>query len=142
MKTIKQIDCPNFEDCSAPLCPIDENSIRNGIWYPDEEVCRKRDVPNWVKKQKAIAKKGPPLDRYFTVEMLEVVRQVRRGIEGINADQLLEQAKEAERKWIEEKKDGRVVAKRSEPPCPVVVNKKANFVFVGGVSQKGKGGAK
>ena len=31
--------CPSFERCSAPLCPLDAESVAHGIWYPDEAVC-------------------------------------------------------------------------------------------------------
>ena len=45
-------DCYNWENCSAQLCPMDESSLANCIWYPDEEVCKKTPAPDWVKRQK------------------------------------------------------------------------------------------
>jgi len=126
---MKQVDCPQFEmGCSAPLCPLDEDSIENRIWYPDEEVCHRRDTPDWVRKQKAIAKVKAPSNKYFTAEMLEAIKQVRKGIGGINPDQPLGQAKEAERKWIVEKKEGRVIAKKNQKPHRVVAKKSETLV--------------
>lgn len=34
--------CPNFHSCSAQLCPLDEKSIQNCTWFPDEEICRSK----------------------------------------------------------------------------------------------------
>jgi len=110
------------------LCPLDENSIKNEIWYPDEEVCHKRSVPDWVRRQKAIAKVKAPSDKYFTVEMLEAIKQVRKGIVGINPDLPLGQAKEAERKWIVEKKEGRVIAKQNQKTHQVLAKKRKTLV--------------
>ena len=137
---MNKIDCPNFDDCSAPLCPVDDGSIRNGIWYPDEEICRKRSVIGWVRKQKAIVKKKPPLDRFFTVAMVEALRQVRKGIEGLNPDQHLEQAKETERKWVEEKKGGRVIANENHKLGRVIAEKRKSLVGVTSTSNQLKGG--
>jgi len=33
------IECPRFNRCSAPLCPLDEN-LNNHTWYIGEEICR------------------------------------------------------------------------------------------------------
>jgi len=124
-KTMGQVDCLQFEEgCSAPLCPLDEDSIKDGIWYPDEEVCHRRGAPYWVKRQKAIVKVKALSDKYFTVEMLEAIRQVRKGIEGINPDQPLEQAEEAEGIWIVGKGGGRVIAKKNQKPHRVIAKKR------------------
>jgi len=139
---MSKIDCHNFEDCSAPLCPIDDNSTSNGVWYPDEEICNRRGFQNldWIRKQKAIVKARAPADRYFTVQMLQAARQVRKGIEGISPDQPLEQARRAERRWIEEKKGGRVIAKQNQKTQQVIASKKDNLVSVGKTSHQAKGG--
>jgi hypothetical protein len=141
---MNNINCPKFEDCSAPVCPLQQNAIGHGIWYPDEEICiaRKFLTLGWVRKQKAIVKVKAPEDRYFTVEMLEAIKQVRKGIEGISPDQLLEQAKEAERKWIMEKREGRVIANQNSKHCQVTRAKRSDLVAVGGISQQAKGGRK
>jgi hypothetical protein len=49
-------ECKYFDSCSAPLCPMDSESMSAGIWYADEEVCKRRDLSApWVKRQKRIA---------------------------------------------------------------------------------------
>lgn len=61
--------CASFARCSAPLCPLDKSSLKNGIWYPDEPVCNRRDErPVWVEIQKRIAKKAKDKTRYFTLQ--------------------------------------------------------------------------
>ena len=105
------VDCPHFDDCSAPLCPL--QPVDGGIWYPNEEICRSRKFQSlpWIKKQKAVVKIKAPDDKYFTVKMLQALKQVRRGIEGINPDQPLEQANKAEEKWVREhQKTRRIIA--------------------------------
>jgi hypothetical protein len=136
----QQTDCPRFEGCNATLCPLADN-LRHLIWYPDEDICtakRFQTLPS-VEKQKAIAKINAPNDRYFSVEMLGAVRQVRKGIEGISPDQSLEQAKKAERKWIMEKRSGRVIANQNSKRCQVTRAKRTDLVAV---SNKAKGDEK
>jgi len=139
---MNNIDCIRFEDCSAPICPLQQNTTDSGIWYPGEDICiaRKFQTLRWVKKQKAIAKVKAPQDSYFTVEMLEAVKQVRKGIEGISPDQPLEQAKKAERKWIIEKRGGRVIANQNPKAARVTRAKRGDLVAVGESSHQAKGG--
>ena len=68
--------CNLFQECEtpeAPLCPIRENSVSHGIWYPKEAICRGKrfqDLP-WIKNQIRIANLGLTTDDgYFTVRML------------------------------------------------------------------------
>lgn len=97
---MNKVTCPKFEDCSAPLCPLDKDSIKNGIWYCNEEICHRRGTPDWVKKQKAIVRARAPNDKFFNISMLEAITQVQKGITGIDPDQTLDKAKQAERNWI------------------------------------------
>jgi len=78
--------CPHFEECAAPLCPKDDD--RQGhVWFPDEPVCRLRDVPEWVKKQRKIARlKGVDRERFFTIRMLNEISTVRRNLQGKHPD--------------------------------------------------------
>lgn len=136
-----KIDCPKFEDgCSAPLCPLGRNSMKDGIWYSDEEICKVKDFRNlgWIKKQKQIAKAKALKDKYFTAAMLQAIKQVRKGIEGINPDQPIDKAKEAERKWIVEKNGSRVIAKQNQKNLQVVAKKRAGLAFVTNTSHQEK----
>lgn len=123
---MNELNCPKFEDCSAPLCPLEKNSLKNGVWYADEEICRRKDFQglDWIKRQRAITRLGASPDRYWTIGMLKVIRQVRRGIEGIDPDQPLKQAKEMEEKWTVEKKEGRVIANQIEKERRVIAGQK------------------
>ena len=62
--------CKYYESCNAPLCPFDEESIEHGIWYPDEEVCRKKTSIKWIRRQKTLIKRKVDPEGYFTTEML------------------------------------------------------------------------
>jgi len=110
-------DCRHFETCSASLCPLDKQSLEYGIFYPDEEICKLKKFQTlpWVKKQKRIVKVGLPNDRYFTVEMMMAMTQVRSGMEGVDPDQPLAKAKEAERNWARgHKKEQREALRREK----------------------------
>ena len=79
-------DCPHFDECEAPLCPLDVN-LEQHIWFPKDPVCRRRSVPDWVGKQKRIRrlKKVDP-DCYFTVRMLNALIEVPKDVAGISTD--------------------------------------------------------
>ena len=80
-------DCPNFEWCDAPLCPLDEISLREGIWYPDEPICPRRFKLAWLKVQRKISRlPNIDTDRYFNLEMLTRNCVISRGIKGLDPD--------------------------------------------------------
>jgi hypothetical protein len=94
--------CNLFEECktlNAPLCPIQENTLKNGVWYADEPICkakRYQDIP-WIKKQRQIAAlKLTAEDGFFTVRMLNTLKIVPRNIKGANPDD-----PDSESKWIQ-----------------------------------------
>ena len=122
------VKCRKFEGCSAPLCPLQKSSIEKGIWYTDEEICAARNFQSSVliKKQKLVIKAGASSEKYFTAEMLEATRQVRKGIEGIDPDLPLEKASELEVKWVAEK-GKRVVAEQVRKSGSVVAKKKTKL---------------
>jgi len=126
------IDCIKFEECSASICPLSQTVVENGIWYSDEDICnlRKFQSLNWIKKQKLIAKAKISSDKYFTVEMLGSIRQVRKGMEGIDPDQPIEKARLAEKKWIGAK-GKRVIASEDKKSKQVVAKKKAKPKKIG-----------
>ena len=78
--------CRYFNSCSAPLCPSDAKHLKIEAWYPDEEICRLKTVPNWIKIQKKIAKKTKDKNTYYTYEMLNRNCKVGSGMTGLNPD--------------------------------------------------------
>lgn len=79
-------DCKKFNYCSAPLCPLDEESLRDGLWYPDEEICTTQPYPNWIKTQRKIARRCKDKDKYFTYEMLDRNCVMGKGMVGLDPD--------------------------------------------------------
>jgi hypothetical protein len=72
------------------------------IWYPDEEICRKRkDLPDWVRQQRKIAKKAKPENfwHYFTLEMLKVRFRVTSSVKGLDPNLDLEKEKRQLKAW-------------------------------------------
>jgi len=105
--------CSKFNSCGAPLCPLDEESLKYGIFYPDEEICTKRPFPLWIKAQRKITKRCKDKDKYFSYEMLNRLSQVRIGTIGLDPDRdekpqlkrwLRTHPKREKRKLTEEKK--------------------------------------
>ena len=84
---IRSDQCRHFDSCSASLCPLDPEHLKAVIWYPDEEICQLKSVPNWVKSQKKIAKKTKDKNTYYTYEMLNRNCRVGRGMTGLNPDE-------------------------------------------------------
>jgi hypothetical protein len=78
------MDCKYFDGCSAPLCPRDEG-VADRTWFPDEDICRLADVPDWVKRQKKISRKAV-MGGYFTRDMLQHDCQIRQGMKGVDPD--------------------------------------------------------
>jgi hypothetical protein len=83
---LKSDQCRHFVCCSAPLCPLDEKHLKADIWYPDEEICRLKTVPNWVKIQKKIVKKTKDKNTYYSYKMLNHNCKVGTGMTGLNPD--------------------------------------------------------
>jgi hypothetical protein len=79
--------CTLFDACLAPLCPLDQVSLK-GIWYPDEEICRSRAQGGrpWIRSQRRIAKVASHGAGYFTLEMLSRLVVIRKGITGLDPD--------------------------------------------------------
>jgi len=78
--------CRLFEDCLAPLCPLDRSSLK-GVWYADEEICRSRTNGNlpWIRAQRKIARVKAV--GYFTLEMLRDIRTARKGMAGLDPNE-------------------------------------------------------
>jgi hypothetical protein len=80
-------DCWNYENCKATLCPLAEN-VELCLWYPDENVCGRRDVPYWVRVQRRIVRLVGKCSEvgFFNVASLRNIKIVREGIRGCNPD--------------------------------------------------------
>ena len=74
-------ECPSYNGCSAPLCPLEP--VPDAQWFPDEDICNSRAInkPQWVITQRKIQRlhlKGRlDDDRFFTVPMLQAMKKVR-----------------------------------------------------------------
>ncbi len=78
-------DCPSYENCDAPLCPLYEFKELS-VWYPDEDICNKIGRPIWVKKQRRIQKRATDRDSHYTIEMLEAIYGVSKATRGLDAE--------------------------------------------------------
>jgi hypothetical protein len=109
--------CRLFEDCLAPLCPLDPISLK-GVWYSDEEICRSRSHGNlsWIRAQRKIAR--VKAEGYFTLEMLRDIRTARKGMAGLDPNED-EQAQLC--RWFgrHEKKRSGLSRNRKETPMAV-----------------------
>jgi hypothetical protein len=92
-------ECPRFDSCSAPLCPMD---IVGSIWYPDEEICTSHAFGSllWIKNQKKISRKCRDLSGYFNLEMLSHNCQIKGGITGLDPDSTNLDDKKATLNWL------------------------------------------
>jgi hypothetical protein len=94
--------CNLFEACEspeAPLCPIQETTVKRGIWYPDEPICQAKQFQDisWIKKQKQIAALRLKTDAgFFTVKMLDDIHVIARNLRGADPDN-----SDAESKWFD-----------------------------------------
>ncbi len=95
-------ECLKFETCEAPLCPLDEESLRSGVWYPDEEICTSAKYGNkdWIRNQRKIKKRAANKDFYFTYEMLCRNCIIQRNIEGLDPDNTGFKDEKALKKWL------------------------------------------
>ena len=92
---MNSIECPSFNRCSASLCPLDEESMVKGIWYPDEPICIKRGcIPERYRtvilNQRKIQTRARDSAGAYVSTMLERKITVRSGIRGIPPDDLNE----------------------------------------------------
>jgi hypothetical protein len=96
--------CPNYFQCSCPLCPLDQESLQHGVWYSNESVCNRKDFQSldWIVKQRAIARMKSSTDKYFSISMLLVIKTVTKRIQGISPDNDQSIRKKKERAWIQE----------------------------------------
>ncbi len=89
--------CGLYEKCIAPLCPLDQSSLK-GVWYPGEEICRSRTHGNlpWIRAQRKIGR--AKASGYFNLEILNSIRTIRKGIMGLDPNA---EEKPQLRRWLE-----------------------------------------
>jgi hypothetical protein len=92
------MDCKYFDGCSAPVCPKDPGQEKTA-WFPDEDICRLADVPEWVKRQRKISRKAAP-GGYFTLAMLKQDCRIAQGIKGIDPDGTDKERERDEAAWF------------------------------------------
>jgi hypothetical protein len=94
------MNCKHFESCSAPICPRDTGA-EQAVWFADEPVCRLQDSPEWVKRQRKIAKiSAYAITGCFTLPMLERHYVIGKKIAGIAPDVTYAERKIAEEDWL------------------------------------------
>ena len=94
-------NCKYFDGCSAPMCPRDAGAA-DAAWFADEQVCRMHDIPEWVKRQRKIARSVINATAgCFTLPMLERRCVIGKKITGIDPDGTEAEREDAERNWLE-----------------------------------------
>jgi len=99
-------DCPRFDSCDAPLCPLDEDRAKR-TWFPDEPICDRAGMgtTRFVKIQRRIAKAVVLTDTFFTVPMLEAVDRIRPETTGLDPDSNANR-QHRELEWIKKHRRG------------------------------------
>jgi len=93
--------CKHFGGCSAPMCPKDMGAAKTS-WFADEPVCRLHDVPEWVKRQRRIAKtSATETAEFHTLPMLERRCVIGKKMAGICPDGTAAAREAAERNWLD-----------------------------------------
>jgi len=93
--------CKHFDGCFAPMCPRDVGAAKTA-WFADEPVCRLHDVPEWVKRQRKIAKTGAAeTEGFYTLPMLERRCVIGKKMAGICPDGTDAAREAAERDWLD-----------------------------------------
>ena len=100
---MKAIECPYFDSCDAPICPLDENKEKT-LWYSDEAKCKNRDFSDheFIKTQKKVSKlnKKYAVYGFFTLKMLDRSLIVKRGLEGLYEEFNSNRLSKYEQNWI------------------------------------------
>ncbi len=87
---VKPGQCPGFEGCKAPICPLDASFLK-ATWFPNEPICQGRAYrrERWRKVQVRISRTAKDHETCYTAAMLSAVRQVRGGIMGLNPEDVV-----------------------------------------------------
>ena len=81
MRGKPRTDCDpgsEWNKCRAPLCPLDDQSLQHGVWYPGEEICKHEAMQavDWIARQRELRKSDK--EQYFTFPLL--VKQAKHGL--------------------------------------------------------------
>jgi hypothetical protein len=71
--------------CSGPLCPLDEESLAEAVWFSSEDICTAKRG-KWITAQKKIAKKSKDDDTYYTLGMLKQDCVIGSAIKGLSPE--------------------------------------------------------
>ena len=94
-------ECRHFENCSSPLCPMDEESLLHCYWFGDEPICKlQSENHNWVKRQKKIARAVQDNSTYFTLPMLQHPCVIGSALTGIDPDAIDFEREKQEGLWF------------------------------------------
>jgi len=98
-------NCDRFDDCAAPLCPLD-GGVDACTWYPDDPICPK-PAPAWLMKQKRIREVATDRENYFTGAMIKRMGRIYKSVYGLNPERPHEPQ---EARWLEKhpERKGRV----------------------------------
>ena len=98
-------DCPRFDSCSAPICPMEPASLVKGTWFPaEDQLCKleKYGRTPLVSRQRKIARATRGMSYresgVFASAMIEHPCVIRRGFRGLDPEEPASGA--AVRKWI------------------------------------------
>ena len=81
-------DCKYFEECNAPLCPLD-TEVKMHTWFADEGICRRRPFAKnqIIQNQKKLQKAGAEFENgLFTGKMLNRRLKLSKATKGLNPD--------------------------------------------------------
>jgi len=101
-------DCASFEGCSAPICPLDD-SAKCAVWYADEPICVSRKHKGIFAKTQRKISKIKNVEGYFTLDMLNSISRVAKGISGITPD-----SRQSEDVWT-----GKRQRRTGRPACSI-----------------------
>jgi hypothetical protein len=113
-------NCRYFNTCEAAICPLDkEVGFEKRIWFPDQDVCKQQEVPDWVKIQKKIRKKKLDMSvGFFTIKSLLKIRDFNN-IQGEFNDYqryLNKQVSDSKK----EPKNCKFLLRETEKKCPTI----------------------
>jgi hypothetical protein len=109
---------------------MDRESLEHCVWFPGEEICKTVPSPDWVKRQRKLAKKLTFDSGCFTVRMLERKCIVTAGTKGVDPGK--GHPLDLEEKWLEKHQE----YERSAPAV-AIQDQKNTPIYPGKAAKKG-----